>query len=498
MEIGLEEAALGRGKGDQAHPPRELSGLRRLEAQPGDAGKRPARPARAGARSATSRASSPSPGPAPTAGEPARSSPRPAASAGERAWSRERRSLKIKIPAGDRRRHPAEGPRRRGGRRPGHAPRRPLCHHPRSGSMIFSNGKKTTSSCEIPLSFAQAALGARIEIPTFEGNEILKVPAGVQSGRDLPPQGQGHQGRRRAAGKGTSSSRSIVKTPDGPDQGAEVPPPQAGRAAGRGRRRSVDKSVVHRSRTSSIRPAEAVDLETVLRPRDRPRTPAGSSSRAEEHHHLARVGPDPGRGDGLDLRRRRTPRVWPESRTSARSPDRARRPGDAEPEAPRIGVVLGQALIKPKNMDLVVQKAAELGCIGRHPRRHRSGPFRPAKERADERSSAGGRSPAKPPSRARAGGDVRPIDAPDARIAFLREPAGERQAFPERERRPAPPGGPRRRPGGPPASGRAPRRAGGRLDARRKSRTFRRAGFEPSAWAGASSGRRRRPSPRRP
>jgi molecular chaperone DnaJ len=36
--------------------------------------------------------------------------------------------------------------------------------------------------CVIPVSFAQAALGAQIEVPTLEGEHTLKVPEGTQSG----------------------------------------------------------------------------------------------------------------------------------------------------------------------------------------------------------------------------------------------------------------------------------------------------------------------------
>lgn len=66
--------------------------------------------------------------------------------------------------------------------------------------------------CEIPLSFAQAALGVRVEVPTFEGNEVLKVPAGVQSGETFRLKGKGIRdvGGRR---KGDLLVRIAVVTP---------------------------------------------------------------------------------------------------------------------------------------------------------------------------------------------------------------------------------------------------------------------------------------------
>jgi molecular chaperone DnaJ len=45
--------------------------------------------------------------------------------------------------------------------------------------------------CQIPISFAQAALGTKIEIPTLEDNEILKIQAGTQPGDVLKIKGKG-------------------------------------------------------------------------------------------------------------------------------------------------------------------------------------------------------------------------------------------------------------------------------------------------------------------
>ncbi|HEY1263069.1 MAG TPA: molecular chaperone DnaJ [Terriglobales bacterium] len=45
--------------------------------------------------------------------------------------------------------------------------------------------------CVIPISFAQAALGAEITVPTLEGDQVLKVPDGTQSGTTLRVRGKG-------------------------------------------------------------------------------------------------------------------------------------------------------------------------------------------------------------------------------------------------------------------------------------------------------------------
>ena len=54
--------------------------------------------------------------------------------------------------------------------------------------------------CEVPVAFAQATLGAEIEIPTLEGKVRLKVPEGTQSGNIM-----------RLRGKGLPSVRSAVR-----------------------------------------------------------------------------------------------------------------------------------------------------------------------------------------------------------------------------------------------------------------------------------------------
>jgi molecular chaperone DnaJ len=45
--------------------------------------------------------------------------------------------------------------------------------------------------CVVPISFTQAALGAEIRVPTLEGEQVLKVPDGTQSGTTLRLRGKG-------------------------------------------------------------------------------------------------------------------------------------------------------------------------------------------------------------------------------------------------------------------------------------------------------------------
>ena len=52
----------------------------------------------------------------------------------------------------------------------------------------------------MPISYTQAALGATIEVPTLDGREELRIPAGTQSGEVFTLKGRGmpdprHHGR---------------------------------------------------------------------------------------------------------------------------------------------------------------------------------------------------------------------------------------------------------------------------------------------------------------
>ena len=45
--------------------------------------------------------------------------------------------------------------------------------------------------CEVPITFAEAALGGDIEIPTLEGKETFNIPEGTQNGTQFTLRGKG-------------------------------------------------------------------------------------------------------------------------------------------------------------------------------------------------------------------------------------------------------------------------------------------------------------------
>jgi molecular chaperone DnaJ len=156
---------------------------------------------------------------------------------------REKRSLKVRIPAGvddgSRLRLVGEGEAGDEG-----MPAGDLYVVTRVRKHPFFERDGNNLACEITISFTQAALGARVEIPTLEGDEVLKIPAGTQPGETIRLKGKGVQdvtGRR----KGDLFVKVLVRTPDNlsKDQKALL----ARLAELRGEDiESVDKSVLHK------------------------------------------------------------------------------------------------------------------------------------------------------------------------------------------------------------------------------------------------------------
>jgi len=67
-------------------------------------------------------------------------------------------------------------------------------------------------SCEIPISFIQAALGAQIEIPTISGRTTLRIPPGTQTGAEFRIRGKGFP-NLRGYGHGDLVARFFVEVP---------------------------------------------------------------------------------------------------------------------------------------------------------------------------------------------------------------------------------------------------------------------------------------------
>jgi molecular chaperone DnaJ len=66
--------------------------------------------------------------------------------------------------------------------------------------------------CDMPISFAQAALGATIDVPTLDGPAKLKIPAGTQGGKVFRLKGKGVPSLQ-GGGRGDEHVRVFVETP---------------------------------------------------------------------------------------------------------------------------------------------------------------------------------------------------------------------------------------------------------------------------------------------
>lgn len=109
----------------------------------------------------------------------------------------EKTSIKVRIPAGiedgSRLRVSGEGePGRSGG------PRGDLYVYVQVKADGFFERHDNDLVCKIPVTYAQAALGSEIEVPTMEGTAKLKIPGGTQPNDVLRMRGLGVSDGRRA------------------------------------------------------------------------------------------------------------------------------------------------------------------------------------------------------------------------------------------------------------------------------------------------------------
>jgi molecular chaperone DnaJ len=123
----------------------------------------------------------------------------------------ETRTLSVKVPAGvdngDRIRLAGEGESGERGGPPGDLyVEIAVAEHPiflRDGTNLY---------CEVPISFATAALGGDLEVPTLEGKVSLKVPSESQSGKLFRLRGKGVRSVRGGA-TGDLVCTVVIETP---------------------------------------------------------------------------------------------------------------------------------------------------------------------------------------------------------------------------------------------------------------------------------------------
>jgi molecular chaperone DnaJ len=113
-----------------------------------------------------------------------------------------KRILQVKVPAGI---HDGQAVRVRGEGEPGEqgGPRGDLHVYVRVKQHPFFLRDESNLVMQLPLSFAQASLGAEIEVPTLFGKSALRIPAGTQHGEvlvlknlGLPDLRGGHNGHQ--------------------------------------------------------------------------------------------------------------------------------------------------------------------------------------------------------------------------------------------------------------------------------------------------------------
>jgi len=124
---------------------------------------------------------------------------------------RRNKKLAVKVPAGvdtgDRIRLSGEGEAGRNG-----GPHGDLYVevHVREHPIFERDGQHL--SCEVPVSFATAALGGSLEVPTLDGDVTIKIPAETQSGRVFRLRDKGVK-QVRGGARGDLFCRVVVETP---------------------------------------------------------------------------------------------------------------------------------------------------------------------------------------------------------------------------------------------------------------------------------------------
>jgi molecular chaperone DnaJ len=106
---------------------------------------------------------------------------------------RRRRDVKVRIPAGvaDGQRIKVKG-RGAAGRNGGAAGDLYVVAHVGSHPLFGRQGK-TNLTVNVPVTFAEAALGTQVKVPTLDAPVTVKVPAGTQSGKTVRVRGRGIQ-----------------------------------------------------------------------------------------------------------------------------------------------------------------------------------------------------------------------------------------------------------------------------------------------------------------
>jgi molecular chaperone DnaJ len=126
---------------------------------------------------------------------------------------RQEKALAVTVPAGvdtgDRIRLSGEGEAGRNG-----GPAGDLYVEIRVREHAIFEREGNNLSCEVPISFTTAALGGSVEVPTLDGEVVLKIPAETQSGRVFRVREKGVV-PVRGGSPGDLFCRVVVETPVG-------------------------------------------------------------------------------------------------------------------------------------------------------------------------------------------------------------------------------------------------------------------------------------------
>jgi molecular chaperone DnaJ len=87
---------------------------------------------------------------------------------------------------------------------------------------VFGRQGKSHLTVRVPVTFAEAALGTQVKVPTLDGPVTVKVPAGTQSGKTVRVRGRGIQPAKGEPGDLLVTFDVVVPTELNDEQRAAV------------------------------------------------------------------------------------------------------------------------------------------------------------------------------------------------------------------------------------------------------------------------------------
>ena len=127
-------------------------------------------------------------------------------------------TVEVRIPPGAQQRLPPARAGQGQCRHHGRSSRRSLHHHTKVEEHPFFQPRRRQHRNQVPVTVTEAALGAKIEVPTIDGRTLLKIPQGTQNGQQVPAARKGRFQFAHRTSAATRSWRWCIQAPESRDE----------------------------------------------------------------------------------------------------------------------------------------------------------------------------------------------------------------------------------------------------------------------------------------